>query len=135
MKTKKKVSVVIIIDNGKVLILKRAPGNRSYPEKWNFPGGGVEDGETIEEAAVREVYEEAGLKIKESDLMYFQATALPYLMIHLFMTNKFSGDVEINNESTHFEWADIDDILDFDFIPISKSMINDIKYYMELLNE
>ena len=45
----------------KVLVLK---SNYNGQEIWNFPGGKVEEGETFEETATREVFEECNLKIK-----------------------------------------------------------------------
>ena len=50
--------IVAIIDDGKVLLTKREDF-----EVWCLPGGGVESGESIEEAITREVQEETGLKI------------------------------------------------------------------------
>jgi 8-oxo-dGTP diphosphatase len=132
---KKNVSIVIIINNGKILVLKRAEGNRSYPGKWNFPGGGVELNEDIYAAAVREVSEESGLQIQQGNLIYLQRAETPTLILHIFITNKYNGSVEINDESTDYSWVYPDDILDIDFIPISKNMIDDIKFYMGLLNE
>lgn len=44
---------------GDVLFVKRGPGS-DYPGMWAFPGGRVEDGETPEEAAIRETREEVG---------------------------------------------------------------------------
>lgn len=48
-------SAVIVIKDGKVLLMHRINKGDEY---WVFPGGGVEEGETPEEAAVRELYEE-----------------------------------------------------------------------------
>lgn len=39
-----------------------------YPNAWHIPGGGLEEGETLEDAAIREVYEEIGLRLEKSQL-------------------------------------------------------------------
>lgn len=136
MQIKKKVSTIIVVnENSEILVLKRAPGNRSFADYWNFPGGGVEPNETIETAAVRELQEEAGLVVSEKDLTYFEVSSLPKLIVHHFMTNRFQGEVEINWESTEFRWVSIEEIKTLKFIPISPNMLNDIKYYMESLYE
>ncbi len=49
----------IIIKDDKVLLIKRVKPDRTY---WVFPGGGIEQGETVEEGLKREIYEETGLK-------------------------------------------------------------------------
>lgn len=48
----------ILIDGERVLLIKH-----SYLPGWHFPGGGVDQGETIEEGMTREVVEETGYKI------------------------------------------------------------------------
>ena len=50
--------------DGKVLLQRRGDSN-----KWGFPGGAIEIGETPEMAAVREAKEETGLDVKVSDLI------------------------------------------------------------------
>ena len=53
---------IIEFPDKKILLIKRGtPVFRGY---WALPGGKVEDGETVEEAVVREVKEETGLKVK-----------------------------------------------------------------------
>jgi 8-oxo-dGTP diphosphatase len=56
------VSVAIIVDHGKVLMARRRATEGEI--SWVFPGGAIEIGESPEEAAVREVTEETGLKVE-----------------------------------------------------------------------
>jgi 8-oxo-dGTP pyrophosphatase MutT (NUDIX family) len=50
---------IVVDDEGRVLLVHRA-----YYDDWSFPKGGVDKGETIEQAARREVREEAGLECR-----------------------------------------------------------------------
>jgi mutator protein MutT len=54
-------SAAIIIQENQIALIKRNRGGQTY---FVFPGGGVEDGETPEEAVVREIREELGLEIQ-----------------------------------------------------------------------
>lgn len=136
MKAKEKVSVVIVInENNEILALKRSQSASGHNGLWNFPGGGVEDDESIYDAAIRELYEEAGLKAKEDDLIYFETHSTGKLVIHYFITNKFDGQVEINKESSEYKWAKISEIKKMDFVPLTPNMFNDIEYYMESIYE
>ncbi len=57
------VAYTLLFDQSgeKVLMVKNKGENRSY---YTLPGGAVEHGETLEEAAIREMKEEAGLDVK-----------------------------------------------------------------------
>ena len=56
----------IIIENDKVLLIKRTKPDLVY---WVIPGGGVEDGETNEQALKRECREELGVNVEIKDLV------------------------------------------------------------------
>ncbi|MED1408214.1 MULTISPECIES: NUDIX hydrolase [Bacillus] len=56
----------IIIQGGKIALIKRVRESEMY---FVFPGGGIEEGETPEEATKREVYEELGIHIQVKNLI------------------------------------------------------------------
>ena len=58
------VGAVIFNSDGKVFLAKRGREARNESGRWEFPGGGVEFGETLEQALVREVMEEYGIAIE-----------------------------------------------------------------------
>jgi len=60
------IAAGIIFKNDKILIARR-PETGLLGGLWEFPGGKLEDGETLKEAVKREVYEELGIKIKVND--------------------------------------------------------------------
>src|SRR3990172_6451781 len=59
--------VGIVIKDEKVLLIHRIHEGHEYNV---FPGGGVESEETIEEAVVRELYEEASIKARVNKILY-----------------------------------------------------------------
>jgi len=57
----RKRSCAALIQNNKILMVKHHHDNKIY---WTLPGGGLEANESYEEAAVREFFEETGLKVR-----------------------------------------------------------------------
>lgn len=55
------IAAAIIVHNGQVLMARRRVSEGEL--SWQFPAGGIEDGESAEQAAVRETAEETGLTV------------------------------------------------------------------------
>jgi 8-oxo-dGTP diphosphatase len=79
------VTAVALLDpEGRVLIAQR-PEGKAMAGLWEFPGGKVEDGETPEDALVRELAEELGIAVKPPCLAPFTFASHTYERFHLLM--------------------------------------------------
>lgn len=87
-------SRAIIINNDKILLMHRRKNGEEY---FVLPGGGVEEGETPEEAVKREVYEETGLNSKDIKTA-FDVIDADNKLIHLFYIEVGSGTPELTGE-------------------------------------
>jgi 8-oxo-dGTP diphosphatase len=123
MKERPKIGVgVIVIRDGKVLLGKRK--NAHGEGSWCFPGGHLEFNEEIEDAAVREVSEETGIKIKNLRLGtftndIFRKEGKHYVTLYV-IADYDSGEVETREPHKcerwgWFEWEKLPEPL---FIPI-----------------
>jgi mutator protein MutT len=57
----------VVVHDGRVLLVRR--GKEPLRGRWMVPGGTLEWGETLEEAVVREVEEETGLRVKPREMV------------------------------------------------------------------
>ena len=111
------VGAVVIIqnDNHQVLLQHRKDGN------WGLPGGLMEPGESLEETATREVYEETGLTLKRVTLSELFSGPDLYLKLKngdelysvtaLYLCNDYKGElVSDSTESHEVSFCDVDDL-------------------------
>ena len=105
-------TLCFIIHDNKVLLLKKNPGLFGAG-KWNAPGGKLLPGETTENCAAREVYEETGLEVHElrkiGTLVFFKYDKRedPDWIAHVFLTSEFHGILKEGKEGV-LRWFPID---------------------------
>lgn len=113
------IGVFIINNSGEILLEKRSPNKRYSPNKWGLCAGHVDTGETLIEAAIREIHEEIGIDVLESDLTPFGnfETFIDDTNSHLthfyyLKCNKKAYEFIIQKEElTEVKWFKIDDII------------------------
>jgi len=102
----------LLLRNRQVLMARRSATRRNYPNTWSFPGGHVEEGETIEHALTRELSEEIGVQVRSSFfLQRFVAQSdgpdNP-VTFHFFAVNKWAGEPEnLGDEHSELRWVNI----------------------------
>jgi mutator protein MutT len=99
-----KAAGVMFVSGNSVLLLKRA-GKEHEDGTWAFPGGKIEDGETPEQAAIRESQEETG--IAPGDLEQIDHTDNGAVAFTTFLARTDRADPVLNDEHTGFVWADL----------------------------
>lgn len=96
--------------NGKILFLLRHK-DKVQGETWCVPGGKVDDGETLAQAALRELKEESGIVATESDIHYFTTIykvtpTLSYTFSLYSLKLPTLPEITINpTEHTEFTWV------------------------------
>lgn len=134
MKTYNVVAAIILKD-GKVLCSQRGYGE--FKDKWEFPGGKIEQGETETEALIREIKEELGADIKVED--HLCDVHYDYPSFHLdmhcyicFLLSDLHPDKEIEEANVFVSFNELDD---YDFLPADIEVVNKLKAYLSKRGE
>jgi mutator protein MutT len=98
---------LVINPQGQILLIK----SPSYAD-WEFPGGQVEEGETIPQALKREVFEETGIVVEVKSLVgIYSNTRMPPIVNLDFVCEYISGEPKGSAESTEVEWVSREEAL------------------------
>ena len=103
-----KAAGILFFSQGKVLLLKRS-NEGDHAREWDFPGGHIEDGETADQAARRELTEECGVTYTGEllPIMHTDDGNCDYTTFLSECKDQFTPT--LNDEHTAFIWANIED--------------------------
>jgi len=123
------VTAAVILDQGKILCVQRGENKYDYiSKKWEFPGGKVEEGESIESCVVREIKEELKLEINVLDAFVQVDHQYPdfRIIMDAFLCEITEGNLVLT-EHVDFKWLKAADLNQLDWaaadIPIVQKLM------------
>jgi len=108
----------LVEHNAKVLLIKR--GEPPYIGQWCIPGGKVRFGESLQQAAEREILEETGIVIKAGEPIFSfdiidtsnKDALIHYVVIDL-VADYISGEIRSGSDAIDVAWVDKDNLESF----------------------
>ncbi len=119
----------VIVENGRALVVRRA--SEPLKGRWSIPGGAVEVGETLREAAAREALEEtclvveAGEVLEVFDSIYRDAdgrTQYHYVLVD-FLCCRRGGDLRAASDVSDVRWISEGEIAELDITPAAQKVL------------
>lgn len=122
---------------GELLLCRMSPDRGVFPGKWGLTGGGIEPGETMEEALRRELLEEVGLEVVEIEPAFFKdgryektfpdgSRTWVYMIFLLFHCRALQEEVTLNDEFCDYAWVPDDRLLEYDLNPETRATLRQL---------
>lgn len=126
----KKITQVVaaLIRSGDKFMIFQRPATKTRAYQWEFVGGKVEDGESLEQGLIRECIEEIGVKVKVGDIFMEVDHTYPDIDIHLTLFNAEIEDGEVQMiEHNDIRCITPEEINDYEFCPADDEILKKIK--------
>lgn len=116
------------LENGKVVLQYRSPERYKKWSGYAFPGGHIEEGESLAESVIREVYEETGLTIADPKLVAVKDWPLDdggRYIVFCYKATEFTGQLR-SSEEGEVSWVEKNQLeqldLSYDMLPLLEVM-------------
>lgn len=125
----------VVIEKGGKFLLTQQAGGKFHEGKWAFPAGGVSEGETLLETAVREAKEETVLEVELESLVGIYRQDLSGFPSGPAVTFLFKGKIKggkvaiPKDEIEHFRWVSLSELKSLkkrELRPMMSPMIEDV---------
>lgn len=124
----KQVTAAILIKDGKILIAKRKADDRQA-NKWEFPGGTVEQDETPEACLKREIREEFGINVSVG--RFFGESVYHYdhcsIKLLTYRAHWESGSITSKDHSD-YRWVPAEQLTRYDFAPADIPIVEKLRH-------
>ncbi|MDR0494549.1 MAG: NUDIX domain-containing protein [Treponema sp.] len=121
----------IVIEQGKLFIARRTEGG-DLGEKWEFPGGKVEEGESDADALRREYFEEFGVSVEIGPLLAGAEFVHKKMSFRLNAYRVVFASRNFNMaEHTEWRWAALSEITKLDFAGSDRQLLPALQAYLE----
>jgi 8-oxo-dGTP diphosphatase len=102
------VAVGVLVRTDGAFLLTSRPAGKAYADYWEFPGGKLEAGESVEQALRRELLEEIGITIATAEPWRVELVDYPHSLVRLHFCKVFdwSGDLQMR-EAQNFSWQQL----------------------------
>ncbi len=123
-----RIRVVAAVIKDESRIFATARGYGEYKGWWEFPGGKIEDGETPQQALVREIREELTVEIEVGDIIKTIEYDYPdfHLSMDCFWAMIKSGQLKLN-EAEDARWLTCDELDEVNWLPADRELIEYLK--------
>lgn len=120
-----KVSVAVIFNANKQVLITRRSFKSDHAGCWEFPGGKVEQGEDPRQTVIREVKEEVGLIVKNFNLTDEIHHSYKHQTVHLFVYKiiHFEGKPQCLENQLELRWVAVNQLNEFDFPEANRKII------------
>ncbi len=122
-----------ILDRERIILIRRR--REPYKGKWAFPGGFVGYGETVEQAAVREVLEETSMRVQLEAILgvYSDPDRDPrgHTITTVFIARPVGGEPSGRNDAEVASWIDLESIDARDLAFDHGLIVNDIRKWLD----
>ena len=121
------VSCCILKNKNKFLVSQR-PLSTIFANFWEFPGGKLENNESFQNAIIRELKEELGIRVNKKNLINLDVITHAYkkneiTILSIFFLKKWSGTIDAR-EGQKIEWLNIAQIKKLNFLEGSKVILS-----------
>ena len=127
------VAACALIDRDGRVLLARRPEGKPMAGLWEFPGGKLSDGETPEQALIRELREELGIETEASCLAPIAFASCDsgefHLLMPLFVCRKWTG-TPAPREAQELKWVKPQAFLDFEMPPADRPLAAQLRDFL-----
>jgi len=125
---------VAVVDGGRIIVVRKASG--PFAGEWAVPGGRVEYGERMEDAAVREVREETGLDVRLGPVVWTgevigggDPPAFHYTLVD-YVGFPVGGELQAGDDAAEVRWVTVAEAHALDLISTMPELLRRLEPYV-----